>query len=179
MLNPFSVLTSKIFGGLAVALALALAAQTARIEGFLFVDGYKQTLAARDKTIADIATAQEAASAAQLAANEANRQEFKEHSNASDYRAARALPAGRAAADRYADAHRLRGAHDGLPCATPAAAESPPTPPVDGPSAVPDMVAVPRKDFDDLNANTLRLDRIVNDYAAGLIRGGLAEPTKD
>lgn len=43
--NPFSILTSKIFGGLAVVLALALATQTLRIEGFLFIKGYKAQVA--------------------------------------------------------------------------------------------------------------------------------------
>ena len=54
---------------LAAPLLLALAVQTARIEGFLWIDGYKEKLAARDKTIADFVKAQEAAKAAQDAAD--------------------------------------------------------------------------------------------------------------
>jgi hypothetical protein len=50
MFNPFSALTSKVYGALAVFfLGLALI-QTARIEGFLFWDGlYEQLGDARDK----------------------------------------------------------------------------------------------------------------------------------
>ena len=40
--NPLSALTSKLFGGLAIMLALGLATQTIRIEGFLFIHGFKQ-----------------------------------------------------------------------------------------------------------------------------------------
>jgi len=50
MFNPFSAITSKVYGALAVFfLGLALI-QTARIEGFLFWDGlYEQLGDARDK----------------------------------------------------------------------------------------------------------------------------------
>ena len=43
--NPFSALTSKIFSGLVIVLALGLATQTVRIEGFLFIQGFKQQVA--------------------------------------------------------------------------------------------------------------------------------------
>lgn len=174
-MNPFSILTSKIYAGLAIFfLSLALL-QTVRIEGFLFIDGYKETLAERDKTIADIAVAQEQADLAQTKMLADTIQKYKEQANEADIRASAAASTGRAAADRYADAHRVRA--DAL-CArqadtTPA---SPATPPVDGPSALPDMVAVPRKDYDVLTNNTTRLDRIVNDYVAGMIRDNLAVP---
>lgn len=65
----------------------------------------------------------------------------------------------RAAADRYADAHRLRPETD---CRLSGQADTPPangnTPNRDGPG--PDAVVIPRAHFDQLRDNTLRLERV-------------------
>lgn len=67
--NPFSALTSKIFGAIAVA-ALAFATlQTVRIEGFLFIHGYKERLAERDAAIASLVNASDEARALAEAQN--------------------------------------------------------------------------------------------------------------
>jgi len=58
--NPFSALTSKIFGGVALAALAFATAQTIRIEGFLFIHGFKQDLADRDKQIVDMKAASKA-----------------------------------------------------------------------------------------------------------------------
>jgi hypothetical protein len=173
--NPFSILTSKIYAGLAIFFMSLALLQTVRIEGFLFIDGYKETLAERDKTIADIAAAQAQADIAQAKMIADTIQKYKERANEADTRAAAAASTGRAAADRYAVTHRVRA--DAL-CARQAdtAPTSPAAPPADGPGALPDMVAMPRKDYDILTANTTRLDLIVNDYVAGMIRDNLAVP---
>ena len=50
MFNPFSAITSKVYGALAVFFLGLTLIQTARIEGFLFWDGlYEQLGDARDK----------------------------------------------------------------------------------------------------------------------------------
>jgi hypothetical protein len=61
MINPFSVLTSKIFAVTTVAALAFGAIQTARIDGFLFIDGYIDKVAARDATIAAMKSAQKVA----------------------------------------------------------------------------------------------------------------------
>ena len=58
--NPFSALTSKIFGGVAIAALTFGAVQTMRIEGFLFIHGFKQDVAERDKQIAALIVASDA-----------------------------------------------------------------------------------------------------------------------
>lgn len=49
MINPFSVLTSKIFAGVAVAALTFGAVQTVRLDGFMFIKGYIEKLADEQK----------------------------------------------------------------------------------------------------------------------------------
>ncbi|WP_156367210.1 hypothetical protein, partial [Novosphingobium sp. KN65.2] len=72
--NPFSALTSKVYGAIALMLLTALAIQTIRIDGFLWIDGLADKLAARDKTIAEMIAAQATAKAEQERVNDENEQ---------------------------------------------------------------------------------------------------------
>lgn len=65
--NPFSGLTAKIYGGIAL-LAIAFACvQTVRIEGFWFIDGYVKEGRKKDKRITDLIDASEKAAKIALA----------------------------------------------------------------------------------------------------------------
>ncbi|WDF73492.1 hypothetical protein [Novosphingobium sp. KACC 22771] len=83
----------------------------------------------------------------------------------------------RAAADRYADAHRLRPETD---CRLSGQADTPPTngaaPDRDGPG--PDAVVIPRAHFDQLRDNTLRLER-VRQWGESEIEAGRAVKVED
>lgn len=83
----------------------------------------------------------------------------------------------RAAADRYADAHRLRPETDcrlsGQPDAPPANGTAPAR---DGPG--PDAVVIPRAHFDQLRDNTLRLER-VRQWGESEIEAGRAVKVED
>lgn len=80
----------------------------------------------------------------------------------------------RAAADRFADARRLRPA---LACRPPGGAAAPgtdgPAPDRDGPGA--DAVVLTRPEFDEFVAHSLRLER-VRQWGESLIHKGLAVP---
>lgn len=65
----FSALTSKIFGGVAIASITFAVVQTVRIEGFWLIKGYEQRLADAEGTIADMRIAAELALSAQEALN--------------------------------------------------------------------------------------------------------------
>lgn len=82
MFNPFSAITAKIYGVVAVAALCFAVIQTARIEGFLFWDGlYEQLGDARDKVKKYEAAI---AAAAKLAQEEKARVEAENERKAKD-----------------------------------------------------------------------------------------------
>jgi hypothetical protein len=172
MFNPFSAITSKVYGALAVFfLGLALI-QTARIEGFLFWDGlYEQLGDARD-TIAGMKIASENAGKEQLALNQAVQSKQDQIARLTDENETNRLKIS-SAADAYA--RRMRwGNH--CPAQTNTAPESDPSEGGDRPSE--DAVILSRADFDILNANTARLMDI-KAWGDKLIGEGLADVYKD
>lgn len=102
------------------------------------------------------------------------------HARKADHEEPPAVADLRHAADRYADAHRLRTPEaSNADCRVPSHANPPasdgPAPDRDGPraDALAEVVAIPRADFDQLRDNTLRLER-VRIWGEGLIADGLA-----
>ncbi|CDO36069.1 hypothetical protein [Novosphingobium sp. KN65.2] len=112
--NPFSALTSKIYGAIALMLLTALAIQTIRIDGFLWIDGLTDKLADRDKTIAEMIAVQEVAKAEQERVNDENEQRQAELARRADNaeleagELRRKVDGLRAASDRFADARGMR-----------------------------------------------------------------------
>lgn len=160
---------------LAALLFVGFATQTIRIEGFnvwpIKHEGFKAKLARVRHDLQSIKDATEIADAkwnAKVAQHEAdNRAAIQEARNEERSKAMRA------AADAFADRNRVRPQaaqgqpnRAGSPQADPATGN-------DGPGADPDMVAVPRKDFDTLTDNTIRLDKVQRQGCA-LIEAGLA-----
>ena len=169
MFNPFSAITSKVYGALAVFfLGLALI-QTARIEGFLFWDGlYEQLGDARD-TIAGMKITSENARTQQIALNKAVQGKQTEIARLTDENETNRLKIA-SAADAYA--RRMRwGNH--CPAKANTAPESDPSEGGDRPSE--DAVILSRADFDILNANTGRL-MDVNAWGSKMVAEGLATP---
>lgn len=88
MINPFTAITSKIFGSVAIAAITFGAIQTVRIEGLWFIDGYVDKLEAERTARGNDLLAYQAAQslAAQKNADDVNRIETdrKELASASD-----------------------------------------------------------------------------------------------
>ena len=175
--NPFSALTAKLFSGVALALMLAFMVQTGRIEGFLWIEGFKQAVARLThdnavirvnldmlKTANEIATerAQEAKRVADAKA--AKQKEL------SDERLSQERSRYRALAARYAAANRVRS-HAGKTAVsgssgadlsvTASAAQG-----SDGAGPDAEFLAVSRADFDIMVDNTVRLKEAV-EWATG------------
>jgi hypothetical protein len=169
MFNPFSAITSKVYGALAVFFMGLALIQTARIEGFLFWDGlYEQLGDARD-TIAGMKIASENAGKEQLALNQAVQSKQDQIARLTDENETNRLKIA-SAADAYA--RRMRwGNH--CPAKTNTAPESDPSEGGDRPSE--DAVILSRADFDILNANTGRL-MDVNAWGNKIVAEGLATP---
>jgi len=168
--NPFSALTSKIFGGIAIAAISFATIQTVRIEGFWFIDGFKQDLKEKDREIAE----RDAASAANLAAAQQQVRDMETkfmiqvQENIHVENDLRAAMGARSAAN----ADRMR--FDKVCRLTPAAArEDHPAPEPDSPGA--DAIVVERRDYDTLVENTVRL-QAAHEWAVGLIKADSAVP---
>jgi multidrug efflux pump subunit AcrA (membrane-fusion protein) len=168
--NPFSALTSKIFGGVAIAALAFAAVQTVRIEGFPFIKGFKQELAEKDRTIAQM----ESASAANLAAQQAQVKQTeaafvkqaeitnaKQEALEADYR--RRLAA-------YAGRMRLES---GCVSPTSTSGEGPVAPVDHGPGEGAGLVAIRQDDLETLVENTARL-QAVHQWGERLVADGLA-----
>lgn len=170
MINPFSALTSKIYGGIAIAALTFGAIQTVRIDGMFFIDGYVDKLAARDKTIKDMEKASKEATAAQIALNKAvtNKQAdiARKADNDETYR--------RDIADR-SSGYASRMSAQGYCKQTDSPSESSDTESGIRPGA--DAVMVSRSDFDILTGNTARL-LDVKSWGDALIQEGLAVPVE-
>lgn len=160
-----------IKGGIALAFLLFLGVQTARIEGFLWWDGFKEIIsdlrAENGFLRIDLDSIKLAQKIATDKAVEAKRQADQlaaQQKEQSDARLEQALRDKRVLAARYAAANRLRGAAGtvasgpggtDLPCA-PATAESP-----DGACGGAELLAISKSDFDIMVTNTIRLQEAV------------------
>ena len=166
--NPFTAVLSKVYAAVAVfCLSLALI-QTVRIEGFLFVDGYKDEIASLEKQIVDndrasdeawlIAQKQVKDTEAYYAAK-AKETEDVEATIRTVYVDRSNANAGRMRADKVCSA---------LAAPTPG---GDPAPRDNGPG--PDAVVVARPDYDILVGNTARLEAI-HQWGDALIKDGRA-----
>jgi hypothetical protein len=125
----FSVLTSKIFGALSLALLLLLAVK------WVEASHWHKLADQRASTIAEVRSAQATAQAKAQAAHDAQEQRYKDLANAADKDHASALADAGAATDRYAATHRMQPANAACPArATPAPAQDRDT---DVPASVP------------------------------------------
>lgn len=168
MFNPFSALTSKIYGVVVIAALTFGAIQTARIDGFLFIDGYVDKLEARDATIAAMIKASDEAKAAQVAMNKAVTDKQTDIARKADNAPTDIIDRGRAFADRMRAGTYCRKADS--PAESGAA-------PSGHPASDTAFVPVPRDDFDILVANTARLVK-VKTWSDDLIAEGLAVPVE-
>jgi hypothetical protein len=168
--NPFSVLTSKIFGCLSIALALALGVQTLRLHSA------QNHVARLNAEIAAIMSAQDAAKLKAEAARKQTETTYQEIARHADERAAQAYANGRDAASEYARTHRVPARTCGPSSGTVAPAV--PDPSGDHNELGPDAVLLSREDFDRLNANTLRLQQ-VHEWGERLMDEGLAMPAPE
>jgi len=131
------------------------------------------TIEQRDKTIADMKAASEAARAAQIAMNEKRTQDEKDIANEADKNDAIAQREAGNRAILYRDRWRVRNI-----CQSSAAgADSPAKDSVaesgNGPGNTADMVAISSADFDRCTTNSIRLQS-VNQWGEDLIAKGLA-----
>jgi hypothetical protein len=101
MLNPFSALTSKIYGAIAIAALTFAGVQTVRIEGFWFIDGYADKLANANATIAQMEQASEDAKAAALANAQRVKDEYERISDNAKKDYADRLADNRASIERW------------------------------------------------------------------------------
>jgi len=171
--NPFSSLTAKIYGGVAVAALTLAAVQTVRIEGFLFVDGYKDEVASLQKKVSDMETASNEAwmlAQKQVAETEAHYAKLAKE-NARAETEIRTVYRDRGSA--YAD--RMRA--DQV-CRAPTASASGGDPAPLGDRPGPDAVILGRADFDILVGNTARLEAVHN-WGEEMIVTGAAKVIDD
>lgn len=105
--NPFSVITSKIYI-LAIGFLLLAIVQTVRIDGFLFIQGYRERLSAANQTIADMKQASKEAWAKQIALNEQRRKSDTDNAEKSDEAYKHEASNANDAAIRYIDRWRVR-----------------------------------------------------------------------
>lgn len=162
---------------LAALLFVGFATQTIRIEGFnvwpIKHEGFKAKLARVRHDLQSIKDATEIADAkwnAKVAQHEAdNRAAIQEARNEERSKAMRA------AADAFADRNRVRPQAAQDQSDRPGSSQADPSTGNDGPGADPDMVAVPRRDFNTLTDNTIRLDTVQR-QAQEMIAKGLALP---
>lgn len=115
-------------------------------------------------------------SAANLAAQIAQREEWEAKSEQAAKEADNAYEQGRADRGALIAAHADSVRADKVCRRNPApAAEAPTTPPADGPGNLSGMVIVPRDEYETLAENTRRLDWIVNVWVPELEAKGVAE----
>lgn len=167
--NPFSALTSKIFGGSSLALLMALA---------LSHCSDKRHTAQRDEaraTIAKMEQASEQARQAQIAVNLATEARYRAEAEKTDAEHQKELALARSASDHYARAHGLRAYCAGGSDQALAPAEDNAPQGGDRPGAPANVVVVQRNDYDLLVDNSLRL-KAVHDWGQSLVKEGLAVP---
>jgi len=175
--SPFSVLTSKIYGVIAVMALTFACVQTMRIEGFLFIHGYKQDLKEANDEIAGWKSANELAKAKVEERDRALETLNKELTDATNAISDAAFAGARPAIIRYRDAHRLSGDCARSFSPDPAPVSGDPQKPAEQ-ALPPDMVAVPGPDYDLLTAAALQA-AVEYEYFQALIRSGQAIPEPD
>lgn len=169
--NLFSALAAKIYAGVAVAALTFAAVQTVRIEGFLFIEGYKEEVSRLQGEIASILAAQTVAAEKAETQRVATENKTAELARRADY-AERELDTMRDAADRFRRTRSVRtfaGASCGPAAAAPLGA------PEDSDGQGADGVVLTRNEWEQYVATTLRLER-VRRWGESLVQAGLAVP---
>lgn len=180
--NPFSALTSKIFGGIAIAALTFGAVQTIRIEGLkvwpLEIEGYAAANARLTADIAAIKRAQIEAEAKQAAQDQTEFSEKTQLAEQIDDLSEQAHDAARAAVAAYARDHPVRlcrQTSDGAASGSGSAGlPGDPGPPADGNPAA-DLVAITRADLDTLGDKAVQ-DTVKSLFLNGLVEAGWAVP---
>ncbi len=179
MMSPIAYLRLGAFGALLGIIAwLAIQSYGLHIGPF-GIEGDKRHISRLQTEVADMHKAGELATAQQIAANDAISARYSVLKDKADAEHRHALESALSAAATYAlrhDARKLCAPGGSGSGSVSPPAEDHPAAPADGPGSLPDLVAVPRAEFDDFVSNTIRLDQIVNRYASGLIDEGLAIP---
>ena len=168
--NPFSGLTAKIYGGVAL-LAIAVAGvQTVRIDGFWFIKGYAERLANSEKREGQLIAASEKNAQEQsriMAENTAQQNQIERLNREKSQLNALAI---RDATSRYADNNRLHKICPNIGGTDPAAKDSA-AQGNDGLQA--DSIVVSKRDFDVLNGWAERGIQYSN-WARELVAANLA-----
>lgn len=176
-MNPFSALTSKIFGVVALAMLLACTVQTLRLHSAQHA--VKEWHSAFDAQKHAYQAAQLAARAKLIAQKLQLENEHALLARESDARLASRKRDVAAAVDLYARTHRVRAeAIEGGAGRTDAAGEDNPAQEHDGPSPAPEMVAITKPELDELVSASLRAEEN-RKYAESLILKGLAIPEEE
>lgn len=170
--NPFSALTSKIFGGLSIVLLLALGVQTWRVDHYR--DDRDQWKLAFNNQKAAYVAAQEAAKAKAIAAKLTAEAAYRQEAEKTDAEYQTALAAAQRASDAYVARMRAEAARgaSGRPAA-PAPSDGPESP--DRPGSDAELVAVTRDDFEIMVENSVRL-KAAHDWTKTLNVGPAPDP---
>ena len=161
-----------IKGGVILALVCLLGVQTARIEGFLWLDGLKDRIASLRGSLAEIQAAQKVAEARAIAAKLEAERKYAEKAKEIDREHQAELADASDRAARYIAANRVQCPSVGSPgSGAVAAADGSGATSSDGPgsTAIVDAVAVEAEDIHICTTNTSRL-QAVRDWAKGLSR---------
>lgn len=174
--NPFSALTSKIFGGVSLVLLIVCGVLLARGNHYRAkADSWESAAKAQQQAVIAVAAAAQAKAIAQKITTENTTADLARRADHAEDQ----LDALRASADRFAAARRPHGVLCGAAAARSAsggpapASEGDPAPDRDRPGA--DAVVLTRDEWDQLVANSLRLER-VRQWGSTLIREKLALP---
>lgn len=174
--DPFSVLASKIYGGVAIVVLTFAAVQTVRIEGPFFFYGFKEEVADLKDDIRDLEKAsddnQEAAKKQVEQWEGASTETAKDNQN--EYRQNRSAVGN--AVRNFSNANRVRSE---VRCSNPAApAEGKDTPvPVDLPADT-GLVAIREPDLQAL-AEWALIGIQAHNYSVEKIEAGIAEPMEE
>lgn len=172
--NPFSGLTAKIYGGVAIAAIAFGAVQTVRLDGFLWIDG---AIEQRDNAKADLAkaiTAGHQALAAQIKIHDETKAAYAAKAKEADREHEIELAAASDRTERFIAGNGVRKACGSRTIVASAPTESATPPRSDGPGSASDLVAVTPADVRLCTANSLRL-KAVHDWGVVLREAGLAE----
>jgi hypothetical protein len=130
---------------------------------------------ARDKTIADMVAASEAARIAQIAMNDNRKQDEKDNAHEADKNDRIAQLEARQPAVVYRDRFRVRDICKGIAFNPDSTAADPVAESGNGQGDIADMVAISSADFDQCTTNSVRLQSVKR-WGDALIEKGLAIP---